>query len=85
MTENIFLIIFLLIPIFGLVYLIYSMFVRTKFDYDKNNPYRRYCKKCGQQQDMYSSSFASNYTWWEDALPIKNEKCTCHKYNVEDK
>lgn len=27
--------------------------------YDKRNPYRRYCKKCGQQQDQYQHALGA--------------------------
>ena len=49
------------------------------FRYDKSNPYRRYCKKCGQQQDMYGCCMNCP-GWWEDMVEIKDPACRCHDY-----
>lgn len=31
----------------------------NRWRYDERNPYRRYCKKCGQQQDMYQHALGA--------------------------
>lgn len=49
---------------------------RILFEY-KNH--RRYCKKCGQRQDLYGYN-DSHISWWEDMGKIKDEKCECHKF-----
>lgn len=53
------------------------------FRYDKQNPYRRYCKKCGACQIQYESNvIGHNDTWWQEVYPIGNdEKCKCHSYS----
>jgi len=54
------------------------------FRYDKYNPYRRYCKKCGQMQEQFCYNF-KDFTgrgWWEDMGKIYNEKCKCHKKQI---
>jgi hypothetical protein len=50
---------------------------------DKNNPFRRKCKKCGSAQSMYKSNIEGcNDVWWEEIYPIgNNPKCQCHKYS----
>lgn len=48
-----------------------------------DNPYRRTCRKCGAQQEMYQSNvegFETTY-WWEEKFTFINKpKCKCHKY-----
>ncbi len=76
-------IIILTIILIIIILLIYQTFFSKEqriFQYD-TNPYKRYCKICGQQQDQYTYSFSSRITWWEDIAPIKDEKCICHKYS----
>lgn len=65
------------------LFLIYKIFFEQSkiFRYDSKNPYRRYCKKCGQQQDQFTYSFSHRITWWEDIGEIHDEKCKCHKYS----
>lgn len=50
--------VFLIVVVFyGVVIglpLLIAKFV-SPWRYDSRNPYRRYCKKCGQQQDQYQS------------------------------
>lgn len=77
--------IFLMIVVFLIPLFLVLTFLKELviFKMDKYNPYRRYCKKCGQRQEMYSSSFAKNYNWWEDMGQIFDEKCKCHKYSKE--
>jgi hypothetical protein len=48
----------------------------------ERNPFRRYCRKCDQQQDNYTVSWDTRGTggWWEDMSPIKDPNCSCHKF-----
>ena len=48
--------------------------------YPDRNPYRRYCKKCGQCQIVQSWDWNSP-GWWEVQGEIKDESCKCHKYS----
>lgn len=47
------------------------------FDYRNH---RRYCKKCGQQQDLHGYCNTPRISWWEDMGKIFDEKCECHKF-----
>lgn len=40
--------------------------------YDPHNPYRRYCKKCGTEQNYYAREFTdgSSVGDWETVLPV---------------
>jgi len=44
------------------------------------NPFRRKCKKCGQIQEIHTI-VGSHSSWWEDMVPVTDEKCKCHKYS----
>jgi hypothetical protein len=52
------------------------------FEYSRN-PFRRFCKKCGQQQDKHDWSWNNVLSyqtgWWEDAGVIVDATCECHK------
>lgn len=50
------------------------------FDYDETNPYRRYCRKCGQQQDAFTYDLSQGRQWCEDMGAIKDPDCKCHDY-----
>lgn len=69
------------IGIFVLVVVIISS-VRefVMFRTDGGNPYRRYCCKCGQQQEAYGRSYNKS-NWWEDCLPVPDEDCACHSFS----
>jgi hypothetical protein len=45
------------------------------------NPYRRYCRKCGQQQNAYGRTYNKSQ-WWEDMGPTPDEDCICHTYST---
>lgn len=51
------------------------------FERRDKNPYRRYCRKCGQCQEVYTL-WIENYdhSWWEDMGPVPDENCPCHGY-----
>jgi hypothetical protein len=49
------------------------------FEY-KNN--RRYCKRCGQQQDNFCWSWDWNNSWWEDMGEIHDPDCRCHNHST---
>jgi len=66
---------------FLLIYKIFFSEERRIFQYDNYNPYRRYCKKCGQQQDLYTYNLISRFSWWEDMGTINDKSCSCHKYS----
>ena len=46
-----------------------------KYFYNANNPYRRICAACGQNQTRYA--FSANE--WKTDGPINNHKCVCHE------
>ena len=48
---------------------------------DERNPYRRYCKKCGQQQDAHGRSYNKS-NWWEDMGKVFDEDCPCHDHST---
>ena len=52
------------------------------FNYGRN-PFRRYCKKCRQQQDKHdwswNNAFSHKTGWWEDTGMIMDIDCECHK------
>ncbi len=50
------------------------------FKYDRN-PWRRYCKRCDQQQDQHTWSWGGE-SWWEDMGAIVNKNCKCHEYST---
>jgi hypothetical protein len=55
-----------------------KLFPTILFDY-KNH--RRYCKRCGQQQDLFGTDYErpwTNFEWFEDMGPTINEACICH-------
>jgi len=68
-----------IISIGGLLVSLYRiLFV---FRRSNTNPYTRYCKICGQQQDLYASNIeGSDLTWWEDMGLVKDDKCICHYF-----
>ncbi len=43
------------------------------------NPYRRYCRLCGQCQTFYEYPWGGS-GWWEAQGSIENEHCECHDY-----
>lgn len=54
------------------------------FKYDPQNPFRRWCKKCGQQQNQYHLSYNKRITWWEEVYPMGNIKdCKCKNHIKE--
>jgi len=44
------------------------LFIDYLFKYEHH---RRYCKKCGQRQDLFESYFINKKIWWEDMGSIK--------------
>ena len=54
--------------------------LHRQFRWDKNNPYRRYCRKCGQEQNVYAECWSCPRMWWEDVNEIIDPICSCHKY-----
>ena len=54
--------------------------ITTIFFKREKNPYRRTCKKCGQIQNEMTLSYNRNIIWWEDVMPVPDEKCICHKF-----
>jgi hypothetical protein len=58
----------------------YVLYVR-QFKYDKRNPHKRTCRKCGQEQNEFSDCLTCRPTWWEDVGEIKDPNCSCHEYS----
>jgi len=47
------------------------------------NPYRRFCKKCGQSQSVEQSF---NHSYWVNDYPIIDPYCSCHNWvSLEDR
>lgn len=47
---------------------------------DSRNPYRRYCRTCGQQQDLYTFGDApARHGWWENMGSVNTECEIGHK------
>lgn len=46
------------------------------WEYDERNPHRRYCKKCGMQQDCYQ--YWNGAISWENVKPINYSTCRKH-------
>lgn len=63
-------------------YGIYRMVLaRMLFKYDDCNPYRRVCKRCGQQQDMFESNFVDSFDFWWENMGVKGDRqCKCQSY-----
>jgi hypothetical protein len=57
--------------------ILYAIEPRIYYEY-KNN--RRYCKKCRQRQDLFSTNYSDckNKEWWENMGEIFDKYCKCH-------
>lgn len=55
------------------------------FRYDRS-PYRRYCRTCGQQQNVYSHTWdlRAGSGWWRVMGAVKSPTCRCHKFAEEE-
>ncbi len=65
-----------LVFIAAIVHGVYGIWL---FSTDRN-PFRRKCRKCGQQQEAYGPSYNSTNQWWEDCFPTPDEDCVCHSF-----
>lgn len=63
------------------MYILAFIFPCILFKYEG---YRRYCKMCGQRQDLWSTNYSDckNKTWWEDTGKIFDKNCVCHKFQI---
>ena len=52
------------------------------FTIDPNNPYRRFCKICGQRQEEHGEYMDDPHGWWEVMDESIDPKCKCHFYAV---
>lgn len=68
---------FIFIIIRKIQHLIY-LYKEYKLFYYKNNPSRRWCKKCNREQVEYE--FATITEWLITDLPLENKSCDCEKY-----
>lgn len=53
----------------------------SEYRYDEHNPYRRYCARCGQQQDSMCLAGDQGNTrraWWEATGYAGRPECDCH-------
>ena len=57
-----------------------SMYEFFLFKTDPQNPYRRFCKKCGQRQEEYGLHAHDPRGWWEVMGQIKDTDCSCHTF-----
>ena len=87
-TNAILFLLFVILPPVVITLAVIGFIKRVlQFRGDKRNPFRRFCKKCGQQQDYHEYSWAVNSGmygprgWWEDMQMIADESCSCHKYS----
>jgi hypothetical protein len=48
---------------------------------DDRNPYRRYCRHCGQRQEVYCHDWAEGQSpgWWENMSPLNTTCKVGHK------
>jgi len=69
-----------LLWIVGAVYfgIISPLFETFRYRRDPSNPYRRFCKKCGQQQGEFGYHMR-DVGWWEQLGKIDDPYCECHK------
>lgn len=44
------------------------------------NLYRRVCRKCGQEQNLYGMSYNDSCGRWESMGAVNDGKCICHKF-----
>jgi len=62
---------------------LFSYIYHSQWLFEYKN-HRRYCKRCGQQQDHYMWAWDWGNQrapgWWEDMCPIRDENCLCHKF-----
>lgn len=51
------------------------------FKRDSRNPFRRHCRRCGQQQDMYEvPSILGTTHVWEEMGAVVSPSCACHSH-----
>lgn len=43
--------------------------------WDDSNPFRRYCRRCGQQQDQHEQG----HSYWAAMGHVFDPACECHK------
>ena len=60
-----------------ILYLIWTFFFLYRGD--KTNPYRRYCKRCGDIQEVWSYDGMYGQGYWVFSYEPLVEKCLCHK------
>lgn len=68
--------------VFVISYLIQGLCHGDRLFKKGDNPYRRYCKKCGQRQEYYVFSYQPDRGWWEDMGRTFKKACACHKYST---
>lgn len=53
---------------------------RHTWRYDERNPYRRYCRHCGQRQELYTwGDEPARNGWWENMGRVNTECRVGHK------
>lgn len=49
------------------------------FRADARNPYRRYCRQCGQCQTQEAPAWDPGRGWWVEQGDILRPDCSCHR------
>lgn len=72
----------LFVPLILLVWvLVHRGIVRARFTPDERNPYRRYCRKCGQCQVVQCWAWDTHKLssgWWITQGAVIDPTCNCH-------
>ena len=75
-------VLFLSLSILSLFVVSIKIYEFALFRTDPTNPYRRFCKKCGQCQEEYGKYADDPRGWWEVTDAVIKEKCRCHLFAV---
>lgn len=73
MSEIIINLVFLIFSILTIIIVIKKLFENRLFNIDSTNPYRRFCTKCGQKQELHQYTISFKTAWWEDMGYIYNK------------
>lgn len=58
-------------------YLLLRAHPSNRYRWDERNPYRRWCNRCGREQNQYRSAIGPD-TWEPMGRPL-DPKCPCNK------
>lgn len=66
----------LAIIVAGLIGLFWSLAPGKRYVWDEHNPFRRFCKRCGQRQEQHRNALGADT--WEAMGTLRDPKCRCH-------